>query len=1083
MNVKKSIGFIGLIIILLALLSVSLFFVSCNSDVLVTVHTDRFGDIVWNSSEQSFNSLISTFDKVENYRPVYYFDSDFTVRADVSALTADKLKKANCKDVYIKWAICEHTSAKNLSNGIDATCSTEGKRPDYLCPTCGHVEVGESIPCIPHSFISFSENPATCTEVGQRAHKECKICHYLTDVNEEEKLTVNDVIIPMVDHIQGDWIIDKKATCYESGSRHTQCIRCKEIITTEVVSALGHDYINHAEQAPTCTDVGWKAYVTCSRCDYSTKVELPAAHVIEHVSAKLPTCTEYGYNAYDRCTNCDYSTLELIKPLEHNYKTVSAKAPTCMDSGWNEYKVCTREGCDYKDGYIEIAALGHSLEYVDKKEPLCYEPGHNAYEYCKRCSYTTYEELTVDHSIIHHDAKEPTCLDLGWFAYDTCARTGCTYSTKVERAALGHDDGEWVVDVAPTCIKGGSNHLECTRCKILLSEGTLEPIGHDPINHSAQAPTCTDVGWNDYQTCSRCDYSTYVEKSALGHDNGVWTIDAQPTCTEVGSEDRKCGRCQYVLETREIEVLGHDPINHSAKAPTCTEDGWNDYVSCSRCNYSTYQVVSALGHIDGQWVEDVAPTCIKEGSKHLECARCEASIKTEKIDALGHDTINHSAKDAMCTSIGWNDYQTCSRCDYTTYSEISALGHDFVNCICSRCSLESHIQDGKFCRHDNYIYFGTYPQSEVTDESLTSVLTTQAGSLPTANNSANWTSYGYYIEGKVTDFMWYIDLYYNAEQYRGVYFTSYRPDSTEGSSLTDNSYQDDNGYYISTVYWFKYDPIKWRILSESNGEALVFCEMIIDSQDYYSSTSSRTIDGVKVYPSNYAYSNIRTFLNETFYSTAFSMIQSELILLTDVDNSERSTSPDTSIWNNGINSYACSNTNDYIFLLSEQEISATRYGFSTSTLESDTRTKAVTPYAKCQGAWMCTASEFEGNGFWWLRSPNCSGTGNLVRVVNETGLSRYDCENTCISCGVVPALRIELIDHSKNGLAYTLSSDKKYYSVSGIGTCEETSIVIPSTYKGLPVKAIRNSAFKNITSIKSITIMNSVTSIGEDAFV
>lgn len=68
------------------------------------------------------------------------------------------------------------------------------------------------------------------------------------------------------------------------------------------------------------------------------------------------------------------------------------------------------------------------------------------------------------------------------------------------------------------------------------------------------------------------------------------------------------------------------------------------------------------------------------------------------------------------------------------------------------------------------------------------------------------------------------------------------------------------------------------------------------------------------------------------------------------------------------------------------------------------------------------------------------------------------------------------------GLEYTLNDDGGSYSVTGIGTCEDTDIVIPTTYKGLPVTIIDDSAFKNNDNLTSVTIGNSVTSIGESAF-
>lgn len=299
---------------------------------------------------------------------------------------------------------------------------------------------------------------------------------------------------------------------------------------------------------------------------------------------------------------------------------------------------------------------------------------------------------------------------------------------------------------------------------------------------------------------------------------------------------------------------------------------------------------------------------------------------------------------------------------------------------------QSYLRDG------NYIYFGTYPQTEVTDSTIKTALTTQAGILPTAENAQAWTSYGYYINGSVSDYMWYIDLTYNGEKYRGVYFTSYRPNYTTNSSSAGNSSQDDNGYNTGMVYWFKYEPIKWRILSEYNGNALILCEMIIDSQEYYSSSSSgkSTHNGGWGYANNYALSNIRKWLNDTFYNTAFTASEKNIIIRTTVSNSSRYTT------------FACANTQDYVFLRSEQEVSTAGDYSSYDT----TRRKKNTDYAKCQGAYTSTDGSYYDNGCWWLRSP--SNNDSLAYVVYYYGNVDYISKVVSTGNGVVPALKIKL---------------------------------------------------------------------------
>ena len=176
------------------------------------------------------------------------------------------------------------------------------------------------------------------------------------------------------------------------------------------------------------------------------------------------------------------------------------------------------------------------------------------------------------------------------------------------------------------------------------------------------------------------------------------------------------------------------------------------------------------------------------------------------------------------------------------------------------------------------ISFGSYPQSEVTDETLIATLTENAGSTD------NWTSYNYYIGGVQSDYMKYTDIELDGEKYRGVYFTSYRPYYATGSTQT---FQDDHGYNVYTIYWFKYEPILWQILSydAATDTAVVLSKSVIDSQEYYGGKSTRTINGETVYANNYEYSDIRIWLNEAFYNAAFNSDEKAAIEATVLDNS------------------------------------------------------------------------------------------------------------------------------------------------------------------------------------------------------
>ena len=227
---------------------------------------------------------------------------------------------------------------------------------------------------------------------------------------------------------------------------------------------------------------------------------------------------------------------------------------------------------------------------------------------------------------------------------------------------------------APTCTEiGWDAYDRCIRCGYTTRK-ELPALNHALEQHAAKAPTCTEPGWDAYETCSRCDYTTRKELPALNHALEQHEAKA-PTCTEKGwSAYETCKNCDYNTY-QELPALNHDLVQHDAQAPTCTEKGWNAYETCSRCNYNTYAEQPALNH-DLVQQEAKAPTCTEIGWDAYEaCSRCDYTTRKEL--PAQHDLEQHAAKAPTCTEKGWDAYETCSRCDYTTYAELPALNHDY----------------------------------------------------------------------------------------------------------------------------------------------------------------------------------------------------------------------------------------------------------------------------------------------------------------------------------------------------------------------------------------------------------------------
>ena len=332
-----------------------------------------------------------------------------------------------------------------------------------------------------------------------------------------------------------------------------------------------HDLVHHDAKAPSCTEIGWDAYDTCSRCDYTTRKELPALnHDLRQSVITAPTCTETGW-AYVKCSRCDYYDTPVLPALKHDLRQRVITAPTCTGEGW-AHVACSR--CDYFTSLV-LSALNHDLEQHAAQAPTCTEIGWDAYEACSRCDYTTRKELpALNHDLVRHVAQAPTCTEKGW-AYDTCSRSGCNYTTRKELPALNHDLKQHAAK-APTCTEKGWNAYEtCYRCDYTTYQ-ELPALNHALVQHAAKAPTCTEKGWDAYDTCSRCDYTTYAELPALNHDYQAVTVE--PTCETDGYTVFTCSRCKDSYTADPTDKLGHQfgawsPNGTGSQSADCLRQG------------------------------------------------------------------------------------------------------------------------------------------------------------------------------------------------------------------------------------------------------------------------------------------------------------------------------------------------------------------------------------------------------------------------------------------------------------------------------------------------------------------------------
>ena len=324
--------------------------------------------------------------------------------------------------------------------------------------------------------------------------------------------------------------------------------------------------------------------------------------------------------------------------------------------------------------------------------------------------------------------------------------------------------------------------------------------------------------------------------------------------------------------------------------------------------------------------------------------------------AVAPTETTHGSKEFWASSVdGCATHQftdpgvACVEHNFSTYESFAALTCDDDRYVPS--GNESLGITPMLSTLNKTITYGLYPQKNVNDSTLVSALNVLADSgSPEANG-------------------WYL---YNNEYYAKL-------------SATPNKsfYTFDNGTKIvsGATYWFKCEPITWNVLANSNGEYYILSSVLLDAHCYHNSTSTRTIFGVEtVYANNYEHSDIRTWLNNVFYYSAFALGKS-YIQTTIVDNSAATTDSTS-------NSYACNNTQDKVFLPSYQDYINSSYGFSDSDDSTDTRYCKTTDWARAMGAWYSTPSHLYNN-FYWTRSP-CRNSSYVTCYVDCDGSLHTD---------------------------------------------------------------------------------------------
>lgn len=436
----------------------------------------------------------------------------------------------------------------------------------------------------------------------------------------------------------------------------------------------------------------------------------------------------------------------------------------------------------------------------------------------------------------------------------------------------------------------------------------------------------------------------------------------------------------------------HEYQNWTDKIPsTCTSEGIQ--VGTCKCGKQQERKISKVNHVAGEWKTTIDPTCAVNGEQESTCTVC-GQILVQVIHTVDHDYGEWSVvKQPTCTQEGERS-RICIYGDVETEVIPSLGGHIIENGSCVTCGMFQYrvSEDG------NEYLFGSYPQSIVKDISLIETLNSIS-----ENNDWDKEVYAYYdTTSKRTAWkksgLKTMQLNYENENYYGIIW-----DSALGAKNSE-------AYQVDTAYWFKYEPLKWRVFG--NGTSVsgkrrvrLMCKSIISAQAFQSISflagnneyCSSYQDRIYVYANSYEASDIRSWLNSKFYSQAFNELQTPYIATTRIFNTAETTGHET-------NKYASVlELHDKVYLLSYLDASH---------LSEEERRLYPTDYATYRGA----------KASYWLRSPMLisdniflsSASSCYVRSVLPDGSISSESWNsinpnvTSRDMGVVPIIEVEL---------------------------------------------------------------------------
>ncbi|WP_400232431.1 leucine-rich repeat domain-containing protein [Methanomethylophilus alvi] len=553
-------------------------------------------------------------------------------------------------------------SLKSISKYMFSNCSylvsvtipdsveTIGESAFFRCSELRQVTIGNSVETIEKYAFEGCTNltnitiPDSVETIGESAFSECKSLTNTTIPDSVE--TIGEYAFNYCESMTKITIPDSVKNI--GGSAFRNCESVTEITIGSSVTSIGngaflycdnirevvnYSSLNIVAGKTDYENIGRNAYFVHTPSSERPYTKVQSNYLTASQVTIPDSVTSIGNSVFLNCKSLESVTIpDSVTSIGENAfsgctSLTGIVIPSSMTSiGYAAFSECTSlTGITVSESNPSYSSDGGVLFDKDKDALIQYPVGNDSKSYVIPDSVTSIEDFafygcTSITSITFPDSVS----SVGYAAF-----YGCTFCDTAGNEICQDAD----------CLKG--RHFHGSDCDKLTMADT-----DDIIIDEAVDPTCTETGNTTGKHCSECGVIISEKKilPALGHVKGTHHEASDSTCTSAGNvEYWDCGNgCGShlngsldIMGDVVVKPLGHDTTDHAAKAATCTEKGWSVYQTCSRCDYSTYKEIPALGHTV---VVDKAIPATKTSVGHsagTHCSVCDTILSgNEEIPML-----------------------------------------------------------------------------------------------------------------------------------------------------------------------------------------------------------------------------------------------------------------------------------------------------------------------------------------------------------------------------------------------------------------------------------------------------------------